>query len=164
LPDVSTRLQIALLGLIWLLSGCVKCPESGALDLYPSRSRTELDSSLPFDFSAGEPNLWAYYAYPYGGSQPPPGYRLGWDELDHCLWSADPKLPVPARTSNILAMAQTMATSIARGGPQTTIEDLLHAGVVPGTLSEAGPIRASYYLGALLRCAEQGRLIARVGA
>lgn len=162
--DVSTRSQIALLGLTLLLSGCVKLPEPGTLDTCPSNSAMELDASLPFDLSSGEPRLWEYYAYPYGQSQPSWGYRIGWDELDNCLMSAAPSLPAPASTFKILDLAQAMATSIARGGPQTTIQDLLQAGAVPGTLRPAGPVRASYYLGALLRCAEQGRLIARVGA
>ncbi|HEY8212378.1 MAG TPA: hypothetical protein VIG99_33070 [Myxococcaceae bacterium] len=124
----------------------------------------ELDASLPFDLSAGEPRLSEYYEYPYGGPQPSPGYQIGWDELDHCLMSAAPSLPSPARPFNILDLGQAMATSIFRRGPQTTIEDLLHAGTVPGTLSPANPVLASYYLGALLRCAEQGRLISRLGA
>src|SRR5262249_37559303 len=124
----------------------------------------ELDTSLPFDFAAGEPQVREYYAYPFDHPEPPWKYQLGWDELDGCLGSATPSLPAPARAFNILTFAQDMVSSIARYGEQATIHDLLRASAVPGTLSPAGPVRATYYLGALLRCAEQGRLIARVGA
>jgi len=151
---------LALAGLLALASGCARYPDPAEHTCAPA-SRNELDARLPFDFASGEPRVARYYAYPY--DRVPWSYQLGWDDLDGCLSSAAPSLPAPGRAFNILTLAQTMATAITRYGDETTIQDLLRMGAVPETLKPASPVRASYYLGALLRCAEQGRLIARVG-
>jgi len=150
--------------LVALLPACVRYAEPfrGACDGAAS-PQGDLDTSLPFNFGEGEPRIAQFYAYPYGGPQPAWSYRAGWDELGGCLSSAAPSLPIPARAFNVLTFAQRMASAINRYGDETTIEDLLMAGTVPETLRPASPVRASYYLGALLRCAEQGRLIARIG-
>jgi len=147
--SVSARV---LIGLLALGSGCAHCPQT---------ARADLDTTLPFDLTAGEPLVARYYAYPFGGPGPSWGYRLGWDELDGCLASAEPALPGASRAYKILDLAQTLATAVARNGGDTTLHDLVQAGAVPEGLDAAGAVRASYYLGALLRCAEQGRLIMR---
>ena len=158
----APRGLFALAGLLALTSGCVSSPKLLDRTCTPA-PRNELDTDVPFDFTKGEPLIAHYYAYPYDGPQPSWGYRLGWDDLYGCMGSADPSLPAPASPFNILNLAQAIATAIARLGDETTIQELLVMGTVPEALWPASPVRASYYLGALLRCAEQGRLIARVG-